>query len=227
MLILRSSLLSLWEMLCDFLIAFYLLFIYFVACRGLNMSHGICVEVRGHYSRAGSLLIPYDQRGTWIIRFGGKYLCPLSHLTSPIFCFRRQCLFLTLNSPCNVGQAVQRTPGFSYLYFPSTGIRSTCYSTQLFTWVVGTELRCSCLYNKIFTSEPAPQPSLDDSDGKQDRSLLCMTFHKLARRGYRIHTGAAIIPTLAAGSEHAPPELPAGRSEGLRDLGCLEEVENS
>lgn len=60
-----------------------------------------------------------------------------------------------------------------------------------------------------------------------------MTFHKLARRGYRIHTGAAIIPTLAAGSEHAPPGLPAGRSEGLKDLGevtqegCLEEVENS
>lgn len=47
------------------------------------------------------------------------------------------------------------------------------------------------------------------------------TFHKLASRGYRIHTGA--------GSEHAPPGLPTGRSEGLGDLGevtqegCLEE----
>lgn len=90
------------------------------------------------------------------------------------------------------------------------------------------------MYNKTFTPEQAPRSSLGDVTANETSPFFASTtLHNLASRGYRIHTGAAIIPTQAAGSEHAPPGLPGGRSEGLGDLGevtqegCLEEVENS
>lgn len=65
-------------------------------CTSMHEPQHMCRGQRTIFRHWFSPSTTWAPRVPWIVRFGSKYLCPVSHLTSPTLC-----LLLIWNSPSN------------------------------------------------------------------------------------------------------------------------------